>query len=321
MVTLLLLEAALWVLGYRPYQHEAFQVSAQPSNWLEGDSIYGFRLGVGAFQLSINEKLAFNSKHLAEGRRYIGVQDYRDSLPRIDFYGCSYAYGYGLDDSLTMAWQIRAALPNAYLRNWAVPGYGTTQSLLQLQAQLQRQDTPAVVVIAYASFHAERNSLNAEYRRGLSLGFSQNTDPQHLTHFRYPYLDADTVIRYQPWQGLYQHWPARSYSALVNAVQSSTEFWLSDNRQKEVRTEMLLAKLAQLGRAAGIQLVFFPLTQDEATQALQVKAKDLGYCLIDAALDLSQAQFQNYPYDTHPNAKAHTHYAKAFVDWYRKWRE
>ncbi len=317
-VSLLLLEGALWLLGYRPYQHDAFQVSAQPSNWLEGDSLYGFGLGVGDFELAINEKLQFKSTHLESGRRYVGSQMEGDSLTKIDFYGCSYTYGYGLDDSLAMVWQIATALPNAHLRSWAVPGYGTTQAFLRLQAQLQKRDTPTVAVIAYASFHAERNSLNAEYRRGLSLGFSENTNPQQLANFRYPYVDNQGNIQHQAWLGLYAHWPGRSFSALINAVQSSTEFWLSDNRKKQERTEMVLAKIARLGQDAGIKMVFLPLTQDPATQEMQQKAKALGYEIIDAALDLTQTQFHNYPHDTHPNAKAHTHYAEAFVDWYKQ---
>ncbi|MEM6345479.1 MAG: hypothetical protein AAF927_16425 [Bacteroidota bacterium] len=320
LVTLLLLEGALWLLGYRPYQHDSFQVSAQPSNWLEGDSVYGFRLGVGEFELAINKKLQFKSTHLKEGRRYHGPPTEGDSLVKIDLYGCSYAYGYGLDDSVTMAWRITTALPNASLRSWAVPGYGTTQCFLRLQAQLHKQDTPKVVVIAYASFHAERNSLNAEYRRSLSLGFSKNTHPQQLARFRYPYVDQSGNIQYQAWPGLYAHWPGRSFSALINAIQSNTEYWLNDNRKKQQRTEMLLAKIAQLGQKAGIQMVFFPLTQDKATQAMQLKAQEMGYEIVDAALDLSQTQFQNYPYDTHPNAEAHTHYAKAFVNWYKQSR-
>lgn len=319
-VTLLLLEAALWLLGYRPYRHESFQVSANPSNWLEGDSSLGFRLGVGEYELSINEKLDFQTTHLEDRRRRVGPQLKADSLLKIDLYGCSYAYGYGLEDSLTMAWQIAAALPNAHLRNWAVPGYGTTQALLQLQNQLAQLDTPDVVVIAYASFHAQRNSLNAEFRRGLSLGFSQNTDPEHLTSFRYPYLDQEGQIQHQPWQGLYAHWTGRSYSALINAVQSSTEFWLSNNRKKEARTEILLTRIALLGKTAGIKMIYFPLTQDKATRQMQAKAEALGYTIFDAALDLTQTQFQNYPYDTHPNALAHTHYAKVFVDGYQHWR-
>lgn len=315
-VTLLLLEAVLWVLGYRPYQHQSFQVEASPSNWLEGDSIMGFRLGVGEFVLSINEGLQFRATHLASGRRDLGLSP-DSALLKVDLYGCSYTYGYGLDDSLTMGWRLAAALPNAKVRSWAVPGYGSTQALLQLQKQLTQQDTPDVVVIAYASFHDERNSLNAEFRRGLSLGFSQNTDSQHIQNFRYPYLDAKGKIQYQAWGGLYEPWPGRSYSALINAAQSSTEFWQEANRDKAKRSGTVLTQTAQLCESLGIEMVFFPLTRDEASQQLLPQMEAIGVKVLDASLDLSQTQFQNYPHDTHPNARAHAHYAGALLDYLR----
>ncbi|MFK7926445.1 MAG: hypothetical protein AB8H47_31140 [Bacteroidia bacterium] len=317
LVTLLLLEAALWLLAYRPYQHQSFRVEASPSNWLEGDSIMGFRLGVGEFTLSINEGLHFKTTHLASGRRSLGLSPESSSL-KVDLYGCSYTYGYGLDDSLTMGWRLAAALPNARVRSWAVPGYGSTQALLQLQKQMRQLDTPDVVVIAYASFHDERNSLNAEFRRGLSLGFSQNTDSQHIQSFRYPYLDANDQIQYQAWGGLYKHWPGRSYSALINAVQSSTEFWQKANRDKAKRSGTVLTQIAQLCGLAGIEMIFFPLTEDEATQQLLSQMEAIELSILDASLDLSQTQFQNYPYDTHPNARAHAHYAGALLEYLRQ---
>lgn len=316
LVTLLLLEAALWLLAYRPYQHESFQVEASPSNWLEGDSMMGFRLGEGAFVLNINEGLQFKTTHLASGRRHLGQSPDSSSL-KVDLYGCSYTYGYGLDDSLTMGWRLAAALPNARVRSWAVPGYGSTQALLRLQKQISQHDTPDVVVIAYASFHDERNSLNAEFRRGLSLGFSQNTDSLHIKSFRYPYLDTNGQIQHQAWQGLYEHWPGRSYSALINAIQSSTEFWQKANREKNKRSLMVLTQIAQLCAKLEIEMIFFPLTQDEVSQQLLHEIADIKVSTLDASLDLSQTQFQNYPYDTHPNARAHAHYAEALLEYLR----
>lgn len=313
-VTLFLLEAALWILAYRPYQHESFQVRATPRNWLEGDSLMGFRLGLGEFELIVNEGLSFRATHLAEGRRDLGAF-YQGPYPtKMDIHGCSYAYGYGLDDSLTLGSLVAKELPRYQVRNWAVPGHSTLHALLRLEQQIKENDLPHMVVLTYASFHAERNSLNAEFRRSLSLGFSQNTDSAHFQRFRYPYLDGDHEIKYQDWNTLYDHWPGRSHSALINAFQSTSEFWQAANRNKEERSLEVLRRIKDLCEEQCVKLLFCPLTLDDATFAISRQMAQMGVDTLDTALDLSLPEFQNYPYDTHPNARAHAHYTKGIIE-------
>ncbi|MEL6590479.1 MAG: hypothetical protein AAFQ68_10375 [Bacteroidota bacterium] len=316
LASLILAELALRLLAYEPYQHQAFAVQSEPAGWLRGDSLYGFALTEGQYHIQLDSAYHFSARHLPEGRRSPKDENHTTSAETIDLYGCSYAYGYGVGEEHTLGALLETASPNAQIRNWSVPGHGTTQAWLRLQSQLARGDTPQTVIILYASFHADRNSLTAEYRRGLKLGFSENTSEETTARFRYPYLGDDGELHYQAWEGLYEHWPGRTWSALINALQSSIEFWQSSNRRKETLSLELLLQIASLCEESGIRFLFCPL--DRESESMRTKIAAQGYETIALSLDLSLPKWQNFPYDTHPNAAAHAHYAREIEKYLRQ---
>lgn len=308
LVSLILAELALRLLAYEPYQHQAFAVQSEPAGWLRGDSLYGFALTEGQYQIQLDSGYHFEARHLPEGRRSLQEETQTTRSETIDLYGCSYAYGYGVGEGQALGALLQAASPNAQVRNWSVPGHGTTQAWIRLQSQLAQGDTPQTVIILYASFHADRNALTAEYRRSLKLGFSRNTSDETIARFRYPYLGDDGLLQYQAWEGLYEHWPGRTWSALINALQSSIEFWQSSNLRKKDQSLELLLRIAGLCEEAGIRFLVCPL--DRESESMRRKISERGYETIALSLDLSLTKWQNFPYDTHPNAAAHAHYAK-----------
>ena len=85
--------------------------------------------------------------------------------PALWIFGCSFSYGWGVDDEDVYAWQLQEALPRWDVTNFSVNGYGTLQSLLQLEKALAERPAPAVVVLAYAGFHDARNTFLRERRK------------------------------------------------------------------------------------------------------------------------------------------------------------
>lgn len=312
-LALLLSEAALRLLQYAPYRVTPFALTAEPGGYLQADSLLGLRLGEGTFSLLVNGGLRFAATH-RQGARQTGPAP--ATGPRVDLYGCSYAYGYGLPDSATLGWRVQAARPDLAIRCRAVPGYGTVQGLLQLEAALAAGEPPALAVFCYAAFHDDRNALTPAYRKDLTLGWGDAPPPMAQAAFRYPYLQAvDTgfALAWCPWDQLYRHWPLRRHSALVNLLQTSWESWQPARNRKEALTLALFRHLQARCAAAGVPLLVAGLRRDPATTARLDQLARLGLATCDLSPGPDGPAFQNQPYDTHPNARAHAAFAQALL--------
>jgi hypothetical protein len=85
--------------------------------------------------------------------------------PQIWIFGCSFTHGWSLSDEQTYPWQVQRRIPEYEVVNFGVSGYGTVQSLIQFREALEQRSRSDVAIIAYASFHDERNTFS---RDGLS---------------------------------------------------------------------------------------------------------------------------------------------------------
>ncbi len=313
LVSLLLTEAALWLLGYRPYRHEPFSIRSEPQFCLLPDSMLGFRLNPGAYRITLNDHQSFTATHDSQGRRISGFEEQTRPIP-IHLHGCSYTYGWGIDDSLSLGFQLQRGLPRATVTDFAVPGYGTVQAYLLLKASVQAGNTPQLAIISYSSLHEDRNALTPSFRRDLHLGFALSNPRIRSLYpsFRYPYaaLAGDrATIGYAHWSAIYENWPLRTRSALVNHLQTSADrfrsFWY---RKKEV-TRQLFRMIRSLCDHHGITLVVACVTDDPATKSFAAWCRDEKINVLEMEVDVRQKEWHNYPFDTHPNARAHKRYA------------
>lgn len=313
----LVVEGGLWMFGFRPYRQVAFSIQAEPSFCFLPHTKLGFSLRPGEYQVTINEKVQYQVSHGNDSLRRVLAQP--DGGPSLFLMGCSYTYGMGVADSATFASCLQAQLPDWRVKNYGVPGFGTTQSLLQLQDALAHQEKPEMVVVHYADFHDARNVLSPSYRRNLHMGYERSHPALKdlLPGTKVPYVRQDRV-QWVQWDDMYQNWPLRERSASINHLQAMVDRIKEDRLEPQQATRSLLQRMNELCQQAGISFVVAGLTQTPETWAVLTALEKEGITTLDISLDLTNPAFTHAPFDEHPNEKAHRWYAMRLYEFLSK---
>jgi lysophospholipase L1-like esterase len=306
LIVLVSLELAFWILGYRPYTYVPFKVESTPENALSGDSILGFRLNPGSYQITLQDTLTFQAQHTAAGRRNIpGNPVESNKNEQIHFYGCSFTYGYGVNDGETFAALTQEAFPDHKIVNHAVMGYGTIQSYLQV---LENKEIRAndLVVLCFSSEHFKRNVLSNAYRLHLKIGFenaSVNLN-QQMKGARFPYWNhCDSTPQFEQWENIYAHWPLREYSPGVNLLQSQVERFQDAQINEVGLTACLIERMAAKVSDLNGRFLVVCLDTNETTKKLQEQTNVPFW--LNVGFDFNDQHLTNHPFDTHPNASGH----------------
>ncbi|MGB0525882.1 MAG: hypothetical protein ACPGJS_23080 [Flammeovirgaceae bacterium] len=321
-VTVIMLEILLRLLLYEPYHFYPFSIHSEPQACVFPDSIYGFRLNSGTYTVTINKGLHFKTTHNKQGQRMTNRPS--QSEYTIQLHGCSYTYGFGIADSLTVAYQLQERLkPTISVENHAVLGYGNVQSYHAIQAAIQAGNQPDLVIINYASFHDDRNVLTPMYRKDLKNGFANADSSMHVRYqqLRFPYVkwqNNQLTFCWDRWDHIYQNWIGREHSALINLLQTIADKWSISRFKKEEWTNLLFKEIHQLCTQHHIKLLVTGITQNHRTEELLFYCQQQGIPTLNISVDLLDVQFNNLPFDTHPNGNAHTHFATALAQYIQK---
>ena len=304
-------EGLLRALGFGPWSPVAAPVLVVDD---PGSSFYarhptrGYTLRPGRFEISFETGYRFTTRHLTDSTRATGPADGEHREPGgspLWIFGCSFTYGSSVNNDETLAWKLQSRLPYYDVVNHAVPGYSTVQSLRQFEeALLARPRRPALVVLVYASFHDQRNTL-ARARRKQMVPHNRIDGLQLPVATLAP---AGTLV-YAFGDVTYRAAPMARYSALMNLVDDAYNvFEKRALRSHEVSRGVIQAFADRAGQA-GIPLVVAGITQDQITADLLAALRAQGIPAVDIAVDLRQPENVNRPHDSHPSAHAHTVYA------------
>lgn len=298
------LEIAFRILGYEHYKNEDYSVQAEPDNAFTGHSRLGIHLHPGDYQVAVNDALHFRTRHLENHTRY--VSDCADpDHPDVLFLGCSFTYGFGVNDDQHFTSLLQQRYPEWSFQNAGVIGYGTVQSLLQLQKSVEQQPIKAVV-LNLSAFHLMRNTLSPQYRSNLKIGYarsSQSVDSQ-MEQARFPYrASCKDKIRYVSWQEIYHNWPGREWLASINWFQTLYDA-AHENREIQRETTLcLIREMDAICKTYGIAFGVACLDTTPETAWLKNEAGSIPW--IDVGFDFSDQKMINYPYDSHPNPAGH----------------
>ena len=206
-VVFLCFETALRILGYAPFKNVDYTIQSTPKNAFVGHPELGIQLNPGSYKIEVNKGLKFTAHHLDNGLRYIAGR--KPSHSNVLLLGCSFTYGFGVNDDQNFATLLQKAYPEAGIQNAGVIGYGSVQSLLQLKAQLDTADLK-VVLLHFSSYHFMRNRLSQQYRSNLKIGYdrsSQDVD-NLMQQSKFPYkASCDGPIEIVSWAAMYSNWP------------------------------------------------------------------------------------------------------------------
>lgn len=310
-------ELACWIIGARPFRQIPYEIVSKPAGAVAADSFLGFSLRPGKYQVQINEGLKYVATHDSNGRRELGMPP-GSSGPKIAFFGCSYTYGMGVNDNETFAALTQQAFPDASVYNYAVPGYGNVQGLLQLSHLFGKEEAPNHVVFCYADFHDHRNAMSPYYKRDLRLGFLNSSENQALNmqQSRFPYArtaESMFYIRHSSWaeESFYQK--MRTYSASVNETLNFIERVGTERLELPDISLAVMQRAQKMCKANGMEFYVVGLTTNASTRNMLHKLDSLGITTADISVNLQDAAYNNLPHDSHPNAKAHKEMAKRLI--------
>ena len=212
-----------------------------------------------------------------------------ESKPRIWIHGCSFTWGYALNNADTFPFMIQSELPAYTVKNFAGNGYATVHALLQLRKMLP-VEKPEVVIIVYNNIHLRRNLAAQSFLRNFqTVGILDQ-----IQQFKYPrvkLLDRKLEIELIPIVDELAHGSEPSEEEMFAAACA-----LMDEIQKlceSHQTPLLLA-----------------VQTDASHDGVVDYCDEQGWMIVDMALPSPlPGELTLQPFDTHPNRAAHEQYA------------
>ena len=279
---------------------------------LKASDELGFSLGEGQYKVSVNGAPAYTATHV-EGTRITRRFDQNLSLPTLFLMGCSFTYGMGVTDSLSFPYLLQEEFDTlANIENFGVPGFGNVQSYLQLKEEVKNGNKPHMVIVNFCDFHHERNSLTPRYRNSLVLGYQRANQEvaKELAKSEFPFME-NGKLKAVSFNDMYSNWPGRETFAAVHYFQSNNDKRLSEKINLEKNSLALFLKMKSFCDKHEIELIVTGLTKNRATVKFLRSLEKSGIETVDISLDLRKKKYNQLPYDSHPNKKAHAYFAQA----------
>ncbi len=308
LLTLPCAEIAVRILGWKPYKNSDYAVEVTPKYWLSGDSLLGFLPNTGSYDITLNDAIHFSVTHDASNRRTIVAPKGEDT---VIVFGCSFTYGYGVNDDDIFVNQLQKHFPEQHYINYAVPGYGTAQALIQLQTLIDKGKIPDKAMLVFSEVHPERNALAKSYRQALKIGFSHSNEAVEdiMKNARIPYrVLGSESMKFCEWETLYSHWPGRESFALVHALQTTFQRGMEEEAMVAITAEMLDDFVA-LCIENKIEPIVVNLDDRKFNDHYPDITKEKT-TLIHVGFDFHDPKITLYPHDTHPNIQGHTEISK-----------
>jgi hypothetical protein len=305
-------EAFLRYRGVHPWGRGDFPVRVDPGGkFFMKHPTLGYTHLPGKYVVTLRTGYKFNVTNLPSSLRITHPVD-RVEAPKekdeIWIFGCSFTYGFSLNDEETYSWLLQERFPEYEVVNFGQNGYGTIHSLIQFQEALKTR-TPKVAVLSYGSFHDERNTFSRTRRKNIAPW-------NHLGPLVQPYarLDNDGALSYLFADVEYREFPLMTYSALAHFIEikyNEREFrW---HRSHQV-SEALVEEMAKLAKQHDVKFVVANIYDGKSMQEF---ADRNGIANLDISVDLSVPENTNRPHDNHPSAIANRQYADSLERYLR----
>jgi hypothetical protein len=300
-------EIAARARGYRPFDPGDVSIRVEPGGLYQTfDPRLGYRHLPGRFDVTFDNGDRWTATFAADALRVTRppASVPEDDGPQIWVLGCSFVEGWGLDDADTFPWKLQQRLPGWNVRNFGVGGYGTLQSLLQFREAIGRGERPRVAVLAYGSFHDERNTRLRRWRKA-TLPYGR------LGPLAQPYArlrsDGGLAIAFDEGSA-WTHWPSR-HSALAQWVDEAWSRAEDERYRSHAVSERLVAELAREAAAHDVGFVLAAIMGDPETLAMLEHGERIGVPAVDLSVDLGRPGYA-IRYDGHPSARATAAYAQ-----------
>lgn len=246
----------------------------------------------------------------AEGLRPTGTVPKRDGQPNVFVFGCSYTYGWFLDDEQTYAWLLQESLPESNVYNFAQPGYGTHHALLRLTEQLRLGRIPKACVFSYIPTmpdgpfgHPDRNVANPLF---IYLIAAQSEYAEQIGTMSFPRAHVSVEglcsISYVPMD-------------LRGLADVPREAYAVDRVHTHFVTKHLVDAIMHLSQQYGFTAIWAKMRSGALDTIESYLYERHGVTMVDCVLPLEEdLTYRVSKGDTHPNAMSQRIYHDRLVD-------
>ena len=307
--TALLGEAVVRSQGYAPWPPPVPPTVEPGGRLFRADAALGYTHLPGRYTVTLPGGYRFQMTHRQDtlrvtqpAARYAGA----DVRPQVWVFGCSLTHGWSVNDDQTYVWQLQRRFPEYEFVNFGVNGYGTLHSLIQLRAALATR-RPALVLLAYASFHDVRNTYLRQRRK--------ETSPwRTLGPLRQPVarLDKAGRLAITMEEAVLTPFPLITHSALSHFLEQAYNRLEVALTPSNAVSRAIIAEMAAVARAHDVPFALGYIWERPFMDDLTA---ELGIDALDLAVDLTVPGNSNEPYDPHPSARAHGEYAARVATW------
>ena len=303
-VVLIGFELLLRVAGHAPWKYAVLDRHEPTVH--EPDPILGWRNKEGVYTMPpyVRGGEATHVTFLNHGRRATGPHNH-GAKKEVIIVGDSFTQGWAISDAETYSWKLQQRYPSMKVYNYGTGGYGTYQSLLVLEQELPRLESPALVLYGFFSQHEIRNVADDKWLRTLSR-YSKRA------HVFLPYATADDdgkLVRHSPERFLVL--PLHERSATIAGIER-LYMWIAAYRRREQRklvTESLLMEMNKLCEKYGARFVTVILhAEDDISSYYKSRLEKSHIEFIDCNYPLTEEM--RVPGEGHPNGRMNSLWAQ-----------
>lgn len=300
--------------GIRPYRLETINIGkVEPAGtFFKAHPERGYTQLPGPFKITLTDGYQFTVTHDAHGMRITHPPAAVDRPPKPEIWilGCSLTHGWSLNDEETYPWLVQQALPDYEVVNAGMMGYGTLQARLLFQEMLASRPKPAVVVLAYGTFHDFRNTFIRLRRKAVA-------PYNRLGPIVQPYARLNGVgdVDYFMAPVAYQEFPLMRYSALMHMIEMTYDTYEARSSHSDMVSRILVRNLALFCEKNEIRFVVAGISSDSGPM--------LAFCqnckipAVNISVVLAEPANRNLPHDDHPSPAANRVYASKLTDYLR----
>ncbi len=311
--SLFALEVLLRTYGYTPfiyfdYKENSIHEYNKVLGWKPKEGKYTFQSKDKPSKLNKVEIMKF-------GNRFSG--DNKDNLENIFLFGGSFAFGEGVSDKETFAFNLNFLTPNYNIYNFAVPGYGTIQSILMLEHVKNKVKLPKIIIYNFIDHHKVRNVARGEWLGHLLQTSNKNSTLDPKVPYGEIHNQEELIIR--PPIG-YIKLPLREKLALIAVIEKIYMKQITRNRKKYQNQVFLkgIYKMKQISESMNSIFVVTNIDLNNSVSDKEIvnftKEKDIFYA------DCRTPHFKKFKIknDYHPNKLAHEFYSNCLHNFLMK---
>lgn len=296
--SLFCIELVMRTMGFKPWSPIPVQddIVFQPFNPIYGDTTLGYCMKPGKFQITYNNEYSFRVTHNQDGYRIVrppneSVNTFKKK--RIMILGDSFTHGSGLNDNETYPWLLQSKIKGYDVYNLGISGYGVANVLVQISNYFM-PDSGDICIYSYFFQH------NNRYERSvLKMIYAQ---PQMMGAMGYLCLTDSNSVVYKPYN--YNMWLFSPHSALSNFSEDKYNRWVDnkENKNSFINAKKAVAFINNYCKKRGAVFILAGIRQKDGTKKMLDFCNNHGIPCIDISVDLDNPDFNQMPYDDHPNA-------------------